>query len=84
MHTLGFYHMHASSEASEYINILWDNIQEGKMQNFIHRGYSHEIDYNYDSIMHFPKNAFGIDGSDTIVALKVKFLNNHQLTHTFK
>jgi hypothetical protein len=42
---------------------------------FVNRGYhlAEETEYDYDSIMHSPRNAFGKDGSDTIIPIKVIF-----------
>ena len=34
MHTMGFYHEHARSDRDMYVDIKWDNIKEGKADQF--------------------------------------------------
>jgi len=56
-HTLGFFHEQSRPDRDQYVDVITENIQEGKEDNF-HK-YSHlEIDslgveYDLDSIMHY-------------------------------
>lgn len=63
LHTCGFQHEHNRYDRDEWIRIYWDNIMEGYESNFkresplLHSDYG--VPYNYDSVMHYPLNAFG-------------------------
>ncbi|XP_078360166.1 zinc metalloproteinase nas-15-like [Oculina patagonica] len=61
-HALGFWHEQSRPDRDNYVEILWDNIQEGMAYNF--KKYTHgQIDslgspYDYNSIMHYGKRDF--------------------------
>lgn len=67
-HTIGLWHEHSREDRDAFVTIHWNKIQAGYEHNF----YQHIADgddigaYDYGSIMHYPRNAFSIDGSDTI------------------
>jgi hypothetical protein len=78
MHSADFYHMQGSSNRNEYVEILKKQVQAKTMETidgFLYFGYhvAEETNYDYDSIMHSSRNAFGMSGSDTIVPKKVIF-----------
>lgn len=74
LHAAGFYHQQSASDRDEYVEILWENIQEGHESNFNKYNKSAVTDfgttYDYGSIMHYSGKAFSKNGNETIVALK--------------
>ncbi|CAO1442387.1 unnamed protein product [Diamesa tonsa] len=73
-HALGFFHMQSATERDEYVEIVYDKIQQGMEHNFNIYGAAminnFGVEYDYGSMMHYGKTAFSVDGSDTIVPLK--------------
>ena len=71
-HAVGLYHEHRRADRDEYVEIKWENIEEGKEHNFdkLEPGAANTLGYAYDyeSIMHYRANAFSINGQDTIVS----------------
>ncbi|GAB0087749.1 Metalloendopeptidase [Sergentomyia squamirostris] len=71
LHALGFFHMQSAADRDDYVTIVWDNISLDHRKNFkkyndtviTHFG----VDYDYDSVMHYPRNAFSINDKDTII-----------------
>jgi len=67
-HAIGFWHEQSREDRDAYVTINWAKIQSGYEHNFN----QHITDgddvgpYDYGSIMHYPRNAFSTDGSDTI------------------
>ncbi len=67
-HTVGLWHEQSRQDRDSFVTIHWDKIQAGLEHNFN----QHITDgddvgaYDYGSIMHYPRDAFSIDGSDTI------------------
>jgi len=69
-HALGMFHEQSRSDRDNFVDILEENIQEGEENNFELQVDSDNVgDYDFDSIMHYPHNAFGIDGQTTIEPL---------------
>lgn len=74
IHAIGFYHMHSATERDEYVEIVWDRIQQGTQNNFntypadVISNYG--VEYDYGSVMHYPTVSFSIDGEPTIIPLK--------------
>ncbi|MCY1081486.1 RICIN domain-containing protein [Archangium lansingense] len=70
-HALGVWHEQMRSDRDNYVTINWSNIQSGYSHNFqtyTASGYD-GLDvgaYDYGSIMHYSRNAFGINGAETI------------------
>jgi len=70
-HTVGLWHEQSREDRDSFVTIHWDKIEPGREHNFN----QHIVDgddvgpYDYGSIMHYPRNAFSIDGSDTITPL---------------
>ncbi|XP_063298109.1 astacin-like metalloendopeptidase isoform X2 [Pelobates fuscus] len=68
IHALGFYHEQSRSDRDKYVNILSQNICPGKIGNFeLKITNNWDLPYDYSSIMHYPRDAFTINGKDTIV-----------------
>jgi Astacin (Peptidase family M12A) len=71
IHAIGFYHMHSATELDEYVEIVFDKIQEGTQNNFVKYDSNvisnYGVEYDYGSVMHYPTVAFSIDGSPTII-----------------
>jgi astacin (peptidase family M12A) len=67
-HVVGLWHEQSRADRDSFVTIHWDKIQAGMEHNFD----QHITDgddvgaYDYGSIMHYPRNAFSVDGSDTI------------------
>jgi Astacin (Peptidase family M12A) len=70
-HTIGLWHEQSREDRDAFVTIHWDKIQPGLESNFN----QHITDgddvgaYDYGSIMHYPRDAFSIDGSDTITPI---------------
>ncbi|KAF2884810.1 hypothetical protein ILUMI_21343, partial [Ignelater luminosus] len=71
LHALGFFHQQGASNRDDYIDIVWENIQEDKKSNF--NKYSSNLissfgeQYDYDSVMHYSAYAFSKNGNKTIL-----------------
>ncbi|XP_045451637.1 seminal metalloprotease 1-like [Melitaea cinxia] len=71
LHTLGFYHMQSSSDRDEFIDVVWENIIRSARHNF--RKYNSfavsdfGVGYDYDSVLHYSRKAFSLNGQDTLV-----------------
>ncbi|CAH1249111.1 BMP1 [Branchiostoma lanceolatum] len=73
-HVIGFWHEHSRPDRDKYIKILKSNIRKEKHENFDRKSV-YEIDslgqeYDYYSIMHYPKQTFSMNGRDTIFPLQ--------------
>ncbi|XP_048582923.1 zonadhesin isoform X2 [Nematostella vectensis] len=70
MHASGFWHEQSRPDRNNYVEIMWENIEEGKAHNFnkYDRGSidSLNINYDYDSLMHYGKSSFSKNGKPTI------------------
>ncbi|XP_070575319.1 uncharacterized protein [Ptychodera flava] len=72
MHTLGFHHEQSRTDRDMYVDIEWQNITPGKHRQF-DRKYVHEYTdplrapYDYNSVMHYPRDAYSWNGLDTIL-----------------
>jgi hypothetical protein len=68
-HALGLWHEQSRIDRDDYVTIHFDNIIKGMEHNFA----KHVVDgqdlgqYDYNSIMHYPRWAFSKNGKDTIV-----------------
>ena len=70
-HTLGLWHEQGREDRDAFVDIIWDNIEEGKEHNFSqHITDGDDIGaYDYASIMHYPRVGFSKNGEPTIVPL---------------
>lgn len=68
-HVIGLWHEQSREDRDQFVTIQWQNIEAGREHNFN----QHVTDgddigaYDYGSIMHYPRNAFTVNGQDTIV-----------------
>ena len=67
-HAVGFWHEQSREDRDSFVSITWAKIQPGYEGNFNqHIADGDDVGaYDYGSIMHYPRDAFSIDGSDTI------------------
>ena len=73
MHALGVHHYQNRPDRDEYVTIFFDNIKEGKENNFQRKGTSeiHGTAYDVESFMHYRWNAFAIDKTKPTIRSKV-------------
>ncbi|XP_030261152.1 low choriolytic enzyme-like [Sparus aurata] len=70
LHALGFYHEHTRSDRDQYIKINWDNINPHFTLNFKKQDTNNlNTPYDYSSIMHYGRTAFGTRRSETIIPI---------------
>ncbi|KAJ0061259.1 hypothetical protein NL108_013934, partial [Boleophthalmus pectinirostris] len=70
MHALGFHHEHNRSDRDQYVRINWDNIMSSFSYNFEKADTDNlATPYDYSSIMHYSKDAFGKNWADTITPI---------------
>ena len=65
-HALGQMHEQSRSDRDTYVTILTENIQSGKEHNFNKGDTINYGTYDFDSTMHYPKDAFSTNGQNTI------------------
>jgi hypothetical protein len=65
-HALGLLHEHSRNDRETYVSILWSNMFMQAQHNF--RMYSNVSfgNYDFDSVMHYPRAAFSQNGQNTI------------------
>ena len=67
-HTVGLWHEHGREDRDRFIRVNYSKVRPDSIHNFNQhvRDADDAGDYDYASIMHYPRNAFSVDGSDTI------------------
>ena len=70
-HAIGFWHEHTRPDRDNYVDVLYDNIEEGYERNFKKLSSSvinsHGVGYDYNSIMHYNRNFFAkVQGLHTL------------------
>lgn len=71
-HAIGLWHEQSRNDRDNWVKIHWQNIDPRGRHNFsqyLNLGQDLGV-YDYDSIMHYSKKAFSINGRDTITPLK--------------
>jgi hypothetical protein len=71
-HSLGFQHEQSREDRDNFVKIVWDNIQDGREDNFDKATGSANTDlgpYDFGSIMHYPLDGFSKNGQNTIEPL---------------
>lgn len=68
-HTVGLWHEQSREDRDQFVTINWQNIQSGMASQFAqHISDGDDLgNYDYGSIMHYPRTAFSANGQDTIV-----------------
>lgn len=72
VHALGWEHTQARPDRDSYVTINRNNIEDGKENNFdiaesaVYKAVQKCREYDYGSIMHYPKSAFSMNGENTI------------------
>ena len=73
-HAVGFWHEHTRPDRDDYVDVLYENIEDRYLRNFRKIDEAHidsqGIGYDYNSIMHYNRGFFAIAGGlDTLRAL---------------
>lgn len=70
-HVVGLWHEQSREDRDTFVRINWTKISPGTEHNFNqHITDGDDIGaYDFGSIMHYPRDAFSIDGSDTITPI---------------
>lgn len=67
-HTLGLFHEQSRHDRDTFVTIVWANIIPERKGNFEIDPNSLDIGlYNFNSVMHYPRNAWGTMGAITII-----------------
>lgn len=68
-HAVGLWHEQSREDRDHFVTIQWQNIQSGMASQFQqHISDGDDLgNYDYGSIMHYPRKAFSANGNDTIV-----------------
>jgi len=70
-HALGVYHEQSRSDRDSFVEIKWDNIQDDAVGNFQTVPSSVDYgEYDYGSIMHYPRTSFAKDSSKPTIVPK--------------
>ncbi|XP_042359235.1 low choriolytic enzyme-like [Plectropomus leopardus] len=70
LHALGFYHEHNRSDRDQHVRIDWDNVNEYFVYNFQKKNTNNlNTPYDYSSVMHYGRTAFGKYGAETIIPI---------------
>lgn len=79
LHALGFWHEQSRSDRNDYVSIIWNRIISGKERNFDFYDDqvidSMNVPYDYSSVMHYGKTAFGNGSEPTIVTRVPDFMD---------
>lgn len=72
LHALGMGHEHARCDRDSYVQVVTANIDPTRTGNFdkLCDGWTDSYAYDEGSIMHYPPNAFSVNGQATIVSLR--------------
>ena len=67
-HSIGLWHEQSRNDRDSFIQVIWANIIPSQSHNFDkHVQDGQDLgNYDYDSIMHYPAQAFSVNGQDTI------------------
>ncbi|XP_069014878.1 meprin A subunit alpha [Embiotoca jacksoni] len=79
LHALGFYHEQSRSDRDDYVQIWWDQIEEGKEHNFnkYEDDFISDLNtaYDYESIMHYRPLSFNKNGSIPTITTAIPYFN---------
>ena len=70
-HALGMWHEHSRPDRNRYIDILEENIDHDQFMQHFNRRRAFKVEYygqyyDYNSIMHYGKDYFSVNGNDTL------------------
>jgi len=66
-HVVGFYHEQNRKDRDDYVTVHWENIGQFKDAfDIVKNTDSLGVPYDYESIMHYPWNAFSSNGKNTM------------------
>jgi len=70
-HVIGLWHEQSREDRDLFVTINWSKVQAGMEHNFNqHITDGDDIGaYDFGSIMHYPRDAFSVDGTDTITPI---------------
>ena len=60
-HAIGLLHEHTRNDRGNYIQIIWNNMEakyENNFKQYPHYNGTKETEYDFQSIMHYPLDAF--------------------------
>lgn len=79
-HAIGLFHEQSRSDRDSFVRILIDNVPPADRHNFeTHVQDATDLgNYDFGSIMHYPADAFSIDGGPTIVTLNGENIGQRQ------
>jgi len=70
-HVVGFYHEQNRKDRDDWVKVHWENIGQFKDAfDIVKNTNSMGVPYDYESIMHYPWNAFSSNGKDTMTPIK--------------
>uniref|UniRef100_A0A672F3W1 Meprin A subunit n=1 Tax=Salarias fasciatus TaxID=181472 RepID=A0A672F3W1_SALFA len=79
LHALGFYHEQSRSDRDDYVQIWWDQIEEGKEHNFNKYEDNFITDlntpYDYESVMHYRPFSFNKNDSIPTITTTIPYFN---------
>ncbi|XP_076613053.1 meprin A subunit alpha [Chaetodon auriga] len=80
LHALGFYHEQSRSDRDDYVNIWWDQIEEGHAHNFEKYDDDFITDlntaYDYESIMHYRPLSFNKNETIPTITTTIPYFND--------
>ena len=66
-HALGLWHEQSRGDRNTYVNIYWENIEDGRASAFDYYPYGQDLGgYDHGSVMHYPSFAFSRNNLPTI------------------
>lgn len=71
-HALGLWHEHQRSDRDDYVTILTDNIQPDLLFNFDIQATTNYGGYDFDSVMHYAKDACSKDRLHPLITIEPK------------
>jgi hypothetical protein len=73
-HALGLWHEHTRNDRDDFVDVKWCNIEQEERHNFFAvKQHGFEIgEYDYDSVMHYPRGAFSTNKYVTLDSKTLK------------
>ncbi|XP_078131003.1 zinc metalloproteinase nas-14-like isoform X2 [Sander vitreus] len=81
LHALGLHHEHTREDRDQYVSVQWESIIPGREKNFmLKNGDTQNLPYDLESIMHYGKYFFSVNGSPTVLSKQTEVVIG-QRTH---